>query len=182
MKKFLAILSLAVCINANAQIPANVPTNGLVGYWPCTGNANDSSGNGNNGVITNATLTADRFGNVNAAYNFNGTANITASLATPISGDWSVSGWYLKTDSSNYNAQYFLSFGNTPNGNGIGFGGDYNACVPGYFSLYDGAGSGPCFVGDNLYSAGCGVVYGQWQHIVLTKAGTNYSIYCNGIL
>ncbi|HXD93429.1 MAG TPA: PKD domain-containing protein [Bacteroidia bacterium] len=182
MKKLVTVLSLAVCLQANAQIPTNVPTSGLVGYWPCTGNANDSSGNGNNGVVTNATLTADRFGNANAAYNYNGTANITASLSTPVTGDWSVSGWYYKTGGTNYNAEYFLSFGTTPNGNGLGFGGANNLCEPGYFSLYDGAGSGPCFTADNLSSSGCNVVYGQWQHMVMVKSGTNYSIYCNGVL
>jgi hypothetical protein len=43
-----------------------------VGYWPFNGNANDESGNGNNGTVNGATLTTDRFGNVNNAYNFDG--------------------------------------------------------------------------------------------------------------
>ena len=47
-------------------------TNGLVAYYPFNGNANDESGNGNNGVVVGATLTTDRFGNANKAYNFNG--------------------------------------------------------------------------------------------------------------
>ncbi len=55
---------------ANSQTPL---TNGLVAYFPFSGNANDSSGNGNNGAPSNATLTADRFGNANSAYQFNGT-------------------------------------------------------------------------------------------------------------
>jgi hypothetical protein len=43
-------------------------------YFPFTGNANDASGNGNNGVITgNAKPTTDRFGNANAAFSFDGT-------------------------------------------------------------------------------------------------------------
>jgi hypothetical protein len=33
------------------NVPAFVPTNGLVGWWPFNGNANDESGNGNNGVV-----------------------------------------------------------------------------------------------------------------------------------
>ncbi|MBI2175001.1 MAG: LamG domain-containing protein, partial [Candidatus Omnitrophica bacterium] len=45
---------------------------GLVAYWPFNGNANDESGNGNNGVVSNATLTTDRLGNSNQAYSFNG--------------------------------------------------------------------------------------------------------------
>lgn len=63
-----------LCLTANvmAQVPNYVPTNGLVGWWPFNGNANDESGNGNNGTVNGATLTADRFGNSSKAYNFDG--------------------------------------------------------------------------------------------------------------
>ena len=44
----------------------------LVAYFPFNGNANDESGNSNNGTIYGATLTADRFGNDSSAYYFNG--------------------------------------------------------------------------------------------------------------
>jgi hypothetical protein len=50
-------------------------SNGLVGYWPFCGNANDESGNGNNGTVNGASLTTDRYGNANKAYNFNGSTN-----------------------------------------------------------------------------------------------------------
>ena len=50
-------------------------SNGLVAYYPFNGNATDASGNGNNAVFNNATLTADRFGNPNSAYVFNGVDN-----------------------------------------------------------------------------------------------------------
>ena len=49
-----------------------LPTNGLVGYWPFNNNANDESGNGNNGTVNGATLTTDRFGSSNSAYLFDG--------------------------------------------------------------------------------------------------------------
>jgi hypothetical protein len=55
-----------------AQVPNYVPTDGLVGYWPFDSNANDASGNGINGTNIGATLTADRFGNSNSAYSFDG--------------------------------------------------------------------------------------------------------------
>jgi len=45
---------------------------GLQAYYPFNGNANDASGNNNNPVFNNATITADRFGNTNSAYHFNG--------------------------------------------------------------------------------------------------------------
>ena len=58
---------------------AQVPTAGLVGYWPFNGNANDMSGNGNHGILecesNNPQLTTDRFGNTNSAYQFGGYYN-----------------------------------------------------------------------------------------------------------
>ena len=51
-----------------AQLPDYLPTEGLVGWWPFNGNANDESGNGNDGVVNGATLIEDRDGNPNATY------------------------------------------------------------------------------------------------------------------
>ena len=45
---------------------------GLVAYFPFTGNAEDSSGNGNHGTVNGAILTTDRFGNPNSAFSFDG--------------------------------------------------------------------------------------------------------------
>ncbi len=57
-------------------IPSYVPTTSLVAWWPFTGYANDGSGNGNNGTVNGATLTADRYGNTNSAYLFNGSSDL----------------------------------------------------------------------------------------------------------
>lgn len=68
-----ALICLFIGQGLSAQpIPSYVPTNGLVGWWPFNGNANDESGNGNHGTVNGATLTTDRVGNTNYAYNFNG--------------------------------------------------------------------------------------------------------------
>jgi hypothetical protein len=66
-----------------SQVPSYVPVNGLVGWWPFNGNANDESGNGNNGTVNGATLSSDRFGNVNATYSFNG-SNVLIPLTQQI--------------------------------------------------------------------------------------------------
>ena len=67
----IAIFGLATI--TMAQVPSYVPTNGLVGYWPFNGNANDESGNGNNGSLQNGVLiTDDRLLNLNSAYDFDG--------------------------------------------------------------------------------------------------------------
>jgi hypothetical protein len=67
--------------SSNCTLPSNLQT-GLVGYWPFCGNTNDASGNGNNGTISGANLTSDRFGNTNSAYSFNGSNNYI-SLSQP---------------------------------------------------------------------------------------------------
>jgi hypothetical protein len=73
---FKLIVALVFASNVMAQnVPNYVPTNGLVGWWPFNGNANDESGNGNNGTVNGATLTADRNGKANSAYSFDGISN-----------------------------------------------------------------------------------------------------------
>jgi hypothetical protein len=93
MKKQLLLLSLFTINVLMAQVPSYVPTNGLVGYWPFNGNANDESGNGNNGVVTGATLTSDRLGNLNSAYSFNGINNYVSATRNNLN-QFSVSLWF----------------------------------------------------------------------------------------
>jgi Tol biopolymer transport system component len=45
----------------------NIHDDGLIAFYPFNGNANDESGNGNDGTVNGATLTTDRFGNENSA-------------------------------------------------------------------------------------------------------------------
>lgn len=45
---------------------------GIAAYYPFNGNALDKTNQGNDGIVNGATLTTDRFGNPNAAYQFDG--------------------------------------------------------------------------------------------------------------
>jgi hypothetical protein len=81
------VATLGLTTVTMAQVPSFVPTNGLVGYWPFNGNANDESGNGNNGTVNGATLTSDRNGNANSAYDFNGQSEISCSFNGVPSGN-----------------------------------------------------------------------------------------------
>jgi len=95
-------LTFLTFLSANAQVPSYVPTNGLVGYWPFNGNANDESGNGNNGTVNGPTLTADRFGALNSAYYFSGsTIDIphNPNLGIQQFQGFTVSIWALKESS-----------------------------------------------------------------------------------
>lgn len=48
---------------------------GLVAYYPFSGNADDESGNRHHGTVYGAVLTEDIFGEPNSAYSFNGTSD-----------------------------------------------------------------------------------------------------------
>ncbi len=73
MKKYYFALVLILLISPimAQNTPSYVPKDGLIGWWPFNGNANDESGKGNNGKVTAASLTLDRKGSANSAYSFN---------------------------------------------------------------------------------------------------------------
>jgi len=106
MKALLCLFLLCVSFLSFSQIPNYVPSNGLVGWWPFTGNANDLSGFGNNGTVNGATLTTDRFGNANQAYNF-GASHQGIKVNQNVFGiptgnlSFTVSIWHLRNPSIN---------------------------------------------------------------------------------
>ena len=79
---FVVLLVLGWSSGASA-VPVNNPiTAGLVAAYEFSGNADDVSGNGNDGVVNGATPTADRFGNANSAYSFDGVDDYIISSTT----------------------------------------------------------------------------------------------------
>lgn len=60
--------------NANDKVGNNDGTGKIdaTAYYPFNGNANDESVNSNDGTVNGTTLTTDRFGSVNNAYEFDG--------------------------------------------------------------------------------------------------------------
>lgn len=102
-----------------SQLPNDLPKDGLILYWPFNGNANDASGNGNNGSVNGATLTTDRFGINNAAYKFNGASSIFLSNFNSIIGNsaFSVSFWVKPNGTG-----WMVAFGTSSNGNGFNCG------------------------------------------------------------
>jgi len=165
-----------------AQVPNYVPTNGLVGWWPFTGNANDSSINKNNGTVNGATLTTDRFGKTNSAYAFDGNDNIVASPIASTAG-LSVSFWTNNIDSLkggdivtqsvlNNPAQVNWQFGYLPNTQ------NHEAKSGSFKSLYRTSCSTTGT--DELYHNTLDVK--KWNHVVFTIANDGTStIYINGV-
>ena len=90
-----AVLALA----ANAEAQSSL-TEGLLAYYPFSGNADDATGNGHDGVVTDAVLTTNRFGQANSAYAFDGTNSMiivsNSGDLQPLQ-DFSVSVWAMVT-------------------------------------------------------------------------------------
>jgi len=179
MKKILFLLALALCASMTfaQNLPSYVPTNGLVGYWPFNGNANDESGNGNNGTVNGATLTKDRFGNVNSAYNFE---NNYISLPQPFfNGSTNVNSltysiWFKCSQLPSLSTAYSLSskegfwktIGLEINSNGKV---TYLGSQPSpqaYFSV----------ISQNS------IILNQWNQIIVTFENSTLKLYLNGNL
>lgn len=86
-------------------------TSGLVAYYPFSGNAGDSSGNNNHGTVNGATLSIDRFGNPNKAYNFDGVDDYIVATASQdmASQVKSISVWIYQA--TNFCQNEFLALG-----------------------------------------------------------------------
>ncbi len=96
-KVLLTALLLLSSLSIWAQLPSYLPANGLVAWYPFNGNANDESGNGNNGIVNNAELTLDRFTNPNAAYAFS-TSNSYIQLPFTSLQQYTFSIWVYDTN------------------------------------------------------------------------------------
>lgn len=174
------------CLLICSQILAQDLTSDLVICMPMDGNANDLSGNNNHGVVSAAILTADRFGNSNSAYHFNGTnsyisvvnnnslAEIEANDELTISAWCKVSAWY-----QNYNVFSIVNKYNTVSD----YGWDFN--------LQNSSTNGIMFIpnypqNSNQYTftANNSMVFNQWHFyaISFSKSNQQCKLFKDGVL
>jgi hypothetical protein len=198
MKQKSVFLMIAVLlglrITTTAQTPPSyVPTDGLVGWWPFNGNANDESGNGNDGTVNGATLTEDRFGNAGNAYSFdqqtwnsgNGGDEIYIQYSPSLaSSNLTVSVWAYRT-SNGFPGQpqtiltRFEGGNDNPNGQtwGIGCNTAPNLSIVNIIKS-------PATDNnqDDLISIGPALGIEIWTNIIMTFNGTEFNQYIDGQL
>ena len=158
-----------------SQVPSYVPTNGLIGYWPFNGNANDQSGNGNNGIVISGLLSNDRFGNANSSYYLNGQTDYikVPSVSSMLPNRLTLSAW-VKIP-SNYTGN-----------NGIAP--IIRSRFYGYILLFDLSNGSIIHVLHHNSSATTttntpsNINDNQWHQIVGTFDGTNNKLYLDGQL
>ena len=164
---------------------SNITTNGLIAYYPFSGNANDSSINALNGTVYGASSVSDRFGNSNSAFSFNGSTNYinvaNASVLNLTSGI-SISLWIkpvnyvgagyeglIMKPFTSHTAPYYQYI--------LGIAGNYGINPYNFaFNLnVNGVNTG-INSGSNSWTAG------NWYHVVGTYDGQVLNIYVNAIL
>ena len=185
MKKLLYLFLGLLFISQHivAQVPSSVPTDGLVGYWPFNGNANDETGNGNNGTVNGALLTTDRFDEPNSAYDFDGVDDWikTNNPFYQSNVNHSISIWLKTNDSSLQNQTIF----NTEPHTIEYFSYNYYLSSPNYLNYFLGNGG---FRGWDIASNQEFNPFGSvddfelWNNLTITLTNLTWMFYLNGEL
>lgn len=173
MKKTLLTVAITCVFSVFAQIPNYVPTNGLLAFWPFTGNTNDVTANANHLTNNGATLVADRNGVANAAYSFNGSGNYlektTPSFMFSPTGTFSVSFWINRPSTTGGVAM--MSGSGTANN---------------FIWLFSGGSANNTFGTNKQQSAwiwaNSPYAVNQWEHYVCMFINGVMRIYRNGVL
>jgi uncharacterized repeat protein (TIGR01451 family) len=113
MKKQILTFLLLVISSSSvfwAQVPSYVPTNGLVGWWPFNGNANDESGNGNNGTVNGATYTNNRDGIANSAIQMTSASGgyVDINLGAILPSEFTIFLWLRSDRVANFVGESFV--------------------------------------------------------------------------
>ena len=152
---------------------------GLVAHYPFNGNADDESWNGNHGTVNGATLTTDRFENIDSAYYFDGNNDFIriANNAELHPSIFTISAWFQTT-----NPDRSTIFTTDPDGWACNHGfwlelGTVAVPDKGKFGVdpSTACGDGTSIFSDNFLNDG------KWHHIVGIY-DTSLSLYVDGVL
>lgn len=161
-------------------ISSNLPSEGLVAYYPFDGNTNDESSHGYNLTNIGASLTTDRFGNPNNAYHFDGSSYLESNTNIGIGcGDVTIAAWYKPLS---------ISHSQITNGD-AGIASTYDFATNTENRLYHTGSGVPNNFGGGVHRPYVGVwginasyELGEWYHMVYTKTNQSSSLYINGLL
>ena len=94
----------------------------LVGYWPFDGDANDMAGTNNGTLYGDVVLTADRDGNENSAYYFDGNGDYIRCNTTGVTGTTARTfSFWARADTLSTSKQTIFSYGGTTSAHGSRF-------------------------------------------------------------
>jgi len=181
LKRFnsIALTMIVTSILVASTTFAQVPTNGVIGSYSFTGNANDLSGNAQNGTIYGATLTTDRFGNANSAYAFDGTSSyISIPQTSFLNTNYSYSYWMKESVAlTSSNPYYLFSIGTPGQAGAEGVAGAINSSLGIGGEFYNTNSST-----DQIVTVGTSPIVNQWYHVVITRDSSFLKLYVNGTI
>lgn len=182
----------------------DIPQDGLVAFYPFSGNANDVSGHGNNGILSGDNLpelTTDRFGKKNHAYYFGGYDNhnwirVPNSESLIFSKEMTISFWIEQSEMIGMNG-WMRRTSDDPAFAAICKAGDGNATYPGLYITTskgtDGKGlhvstnnsngnaHSQSYWNHNINADKPDYQLGDWLHIALVVNDTEKILYLDGI-
>ncbi len=189
MKIKLLFIAIIATFKLFSQIPAYVPTTGLVGWFPFNGNSNDYSSQNNNGTNFGATLTSDRFGNINSAYDFNGINNyisVNDNSSLQLSSSFTISIWHydktLNIDSWN-NMKIGTLLSKVQSNQADGFWINALNTNSGVLSCSNNSKTTQqvCLGNSGFSSLTC-IDTNNWKNLICTFSNGSCKIYLNGVL
>jgi uncharacterized protein (TIGR02145 family) len=181
------ILTITVLVQflaiSHAQLPSYLPTNGLVAWYPFNGNANDESGNGNDGVVNGAALCSDQWANESRAYDFSGADCYIEIANSPIESQGTLIAWVLPRSAAaeynnwDYSASLIDQNFGAQNNSGVGL--YYHNTIHGLYAEVGWSGNTNNFINANPIKP---LALSNWQHVVFSFTQSSCSLYLNGEL
>jgi hypothetical protein len=145
----------------------------LLAYFPFSGNSNDASGYGHDGLVMGPSLTTDRNGKANSAYAFAGSGSIQAAMPAGFlpSGDEArtLTAWFEPTQSQSLLGVVYWGTGNCP---ALMFG----------LGVYGGAAN--FWGGCDDYESGLTIPLGAWTFVAIVYSPaipTTITFYVNDL-
>ena len=174
---FITFVFVFFNIVSNAQVNL---AQGLVAYYPFSGNANDATGNNINGIVYGSTLTTDMNGTPNSAYIFDGNSSYISlpfsSLYDFATNDsFTLSVWIQPDININWNSQSLLA--KSPYNSQY----TYSDWDYGLYAINNKAMSG--FANNNFLNGTTTMITNQcWYNEVVTYKNGIWNLYVNGQL
>ena len=168
------LFALNVARAASTFDDFNGTTNGLVAFYPFTGNVKDESGNGNDGVANNVNFAPDRFGLPNRAASFAGTKGSNVKINSTnlnLQPDFTLSVWINYTAGAGTEGPRIISTAGYEIGTESPLGTDRRISFNNTFSSSSG----------NVWSY-TRVLPGVWTHIVGVRDSNTLNLYIKGSL